>query len=319
MRPKHRLFEVKNIVIYLVLTFLRSSYSKLLGYLVERFTIKTAQIFGIRMLPFRVRQLVSLSLPSNPLSAQNLPTINVAIPCHEKDFHNLEKVIEGARAEVLNPIGKFLLITPESWVPHLCLRFSDCEVLSDESILNVHLIQAINKFVPVERRGWIVQQILKFLVVIKSDVSATLVIDADTVLVQPRVWLDEQGNQILCIAEEYHLSYKYHQGRFLGLEPILFSFVTHHQLMKGDSVRMLFGGENHSILKWLSDADFSENSAISEYDTYGEWMLTEQRQKVQFAKWNNLEIEYGFDQFNYKDLASNHRKFCSVSSHKRLN
>lgn len=317
MRPKHRLFEVKNIVIYLVLSFLRSSDSKLLGYLVERFTIKTAQKLGTRTLHFRVRQIVSLSQPSNPLSAQSLPIINVAIPCHKKDFDGLELVIQGARATVMNPIGKFILITPESWVHHLSLRFPDCEVLSDEGILDENFVQAINRIVPVERRGWIVQQILKFLVVLRSDVTATLVIDADTVLVQPRIWLDGKGNQIVCIAEEYHFPYKQHQRRALGLEPSLFSFVTHHQLMKSDSVRELFGIEGHGILKWLSDADFTENSAISEYDTYGESIVTKQRRMVRFAKWNNLEIDYGFDQMNYKELASRYRRFHSVSSHKR--
>jgi hypothetical protein len=312
-----RFFWFKDLVTNLGINFLRNSDSKFLGSLCEIVITKTANILGIRTLHFRIRQLVSLSQPSNPLSAQNLPTINVAIPCHKKDFDGLELVIQGARATVMNPIGKFILITPEFWVHQLSLSFSDCEVLSDESILDENVIQAINKFVPVERRGWIVQQILKFVVVLRGDVSATLVIDADTVLVQPRVWLDDKGNQIICISEEYHFPYKHHQRRSLGLEPSLFSFVTHHQLMKSDSVRELFGDEGHGILKWLSDADFTENSAISEYDTYGEWIVTEQRQMVQFAKWNNLEIDLGFDQIDYKELASNYKRFHSVSSHKR--
>ena len=315
MNPRFRKFPFSTTVARCFISSLRMISSRSLGNLSMKVTLRTARVFNIHTLDYRLRKLLSLTQPSDPLSKQSLPTIDIAIPCHEKDFRLLGLVIQGALATVRNPIGKITLVTPARWVPELRAKYPWCTILSDESVLNVDITEAINEFVPRHRKGWVVQQILKFLVVLRSEVSATLVVDADTVLVKSRVWLDRSGVQILCVAEEYHPTYKVHQEKVLGLGENLLSFVTHHQLMKKVSVQALFGIDGGGILKWLKEANFEENSCISEYDTYGEWVVTHESNKIVFAKWNNLSIKSNLSSISYMDLSEKYKKFHSVSNH----
>ena len=294
---------------------LRRSESKMLGFLVMRVSLSLAKIMNLQKLPYSLRQIISLAQPSNPLRDKNLPTIDIAIPCHVNDFDNLPLVIKGARVSVRNPIGNIRLITPEYLSMELQTRFPDCIVSTDESVLSADLVQAINELVPKERRGWITQQIIKFKTVIMSDQVATLILDADTVLLRPRIWLNLQGTQILCIANEYHLPYKKHIRKVFGGQSHLLSFVTHHQLMQRDSVREIFGQNGEGLIGWLKSADFNESSSISEYDTYGQWMLERNPHQIVFAKWNNVSAKLNSLKTSYTEILSDYPKYGSVSNH----
>jgi len=187
-----KLIRVFIAVIYRQLTNqLRKSESRMLGFLVMRVSLGLAKIMHLQKLPYSLRQIISLAQPSNPLRDGVLPTIDIAIPCHINDFDNLPLVIQGARVSVRNPIGNIRLITPEYLSMELQTRFLDCIVSTDESVLSADLVQAINELVPKERRGWIIQQIIKFQMVIMSDQVATLILDADTILLSPKISLTE--------------------------------------------------------------------------------------------------------------------------------
>jgi hypothetical protein len=222
----------------------------------------------LQKIPYALRQIISLAQPSDPLRGTILPTIDIVIPCHIKDFENLPLVIQGAKAGVINPIGEIKLITPEYLAMELQIRFPDCLVSTDESVLGADLVKAINEFVPKEGRGWVIQQVIKFRMAIMSEQVATLILDADTVLLSPKIWLNSEGTQILCIANEYHLPYKNHIHKVFGGQTHLLSFVTHHQLMQRDSVREIFGQNGEGLIDWVKAADFNESFPISEYETY---------------------------------------------------
>jgi hypothetical protein len=278
-------------------------------------SLRLAKILHLQKLPYALRQIISLAQPSNPLRDGVLPTIDIAIPCHKNDFDNLPLVIQGARVSVRNPIGNIRLITPEYLSMELQTRFPDCIVSTDESVLSADSVQAINELVPKERRGWMIQQIIKFQMVITSDQVATLILDADTVLLSPRIWLDSEGTQILCIANEYHLPYKEHIRKVFGGQNHLLSFTTHHQLMKKDSVREIFGQNGEGLVKWLKLADFNESSATSDYETYGEWMVQRNPKQVVFAKWNNVSAKVNATKTSYAEILSGYSKYGSVSNH----
>ena len=263
--------------------------------------------------------MISLAQPLDPLVDRDLPLIDIAIPCHPKDFSNLSVVIEGARKNVKNPISKIILITPSSFTNELVKRFPDCTVLADESFLTPVVISTINAIVPLERRGWITQQVIKFLVGLNSDTNATLILDADTVLLSPRAWIDSHGVQVLDISYEFHSPYKKHQLKVIGGESYPLSFVTHYQLMKKESLKNLFGGNGEGILGWINAGDYSENSTISEYDSYGEWMLNNKQEEIRFSKWNNSEVKFGtLANSSYSELSTQYSKFCSISGHSYL-
>lgn len=306
-------------VAYLQLTNqLRRSESRILGVFVMRFSLSLAKIMNLQKLPYSLRQIISLAQPSNPLKDRNLPTIDIAIPCHIKDFENLPLIIQGAKASVSNPIGKIKLITPEYLSMELQTRFPDCIVSTDESVLGADLVKAINELVPKWRTGWIIQQVIKFRMAITGEQVATLILDADTVLLSPKIWLDSEGTQILCIANEYHLPYKKHIRKVFGGEDQLLSFVTHHMLMQKDSAREMFGQDGELVIEWLKLGDFNESSAISEYETYGEWMLKHKRNQIIFAKWNNVSAKLNFSNDSYEEIVDDYSRFSSVSNHSYL-
>ncbi len=297
---------------------LRRSESRMLGFLVLRVSLRLAKILKLQKLPHSLRHIISLAPPSNPLGGTNLPTIDIAIPCHTKDFDNLPLIIQGAKASVSNPIGKIILITPQYLSIELQSRFPDCIVSTDESVLGPNLAEIINELVPKERTGWIIQQVIKFRMAISSEQVATLILDADTVLLSPRIWLDSEGIQVICIADEYHLPYKKHIRRVFGGQTQLLSFVTHHQLMQKDFVGEIFGQDGEGLIEWIKLADFNESSSICEYETYGEWMVKHKPNQIVFAKWNNVAAKLNSGNSSYAEIVEAYSKYSSVSNHSYL-
>lgn len=297
---------------------LRVSESKFLGYFTVRVFLRIMSILHVKVIPLRIRRIISLAQLTDPLVDNSLPSIDVAIPCHEKDFKNLHLVIEGAKSSVKNPIDQIKLITPGYLAADLQSMFPECNVLTDETVLGPDLLMLITNSVPKETRGWIFQQAIKLRVVIQSTSVATLILDADTILLRPRVYLDKNCVQILSIADEYHLPYKNHQRRFFMGKSHQLSFVTHHQLMKRENVIEIFGPDGSGILRWLDLADYSEGSALSEYDTYGEWVLTHKGSSVRFSKWNNTPIKIDPNKVSYGELSDRYPLYCSISNHSYL-
>lgn len=297
---------------------LRKSDSRILGASFRSVLLSIASMARLPKLPFRLRELISLSQPSNPLKGEALPTIDVAIPCHAKDFENLPLVIQGLRANVKNPVGRIVLITPEHLSQELQTKFPDLHVLTDENVLGVGIADALVELVPQERRGWITQQLIKFQVAMSSDTMATLILDADTILLKPRIFINAQGVQVLCVANEFHIPYKKHQRRVFGGQNYLLSFVTHHQLMKKDTLKAIFGHNGEGLLQFIKLADFSESSAISEYDTYGEWAITHRPSEIAFAKWNNLSVKIIPNKTSYEEIKDKYRLYHSISTHSHL-
>jgi hypothetical protein len=272
-----------------------------------------------RVLPHRVRTLLSLAQPISPLKVLGAPAIDILIPCHSKDFAKLELTIQSARACVLNPIGDVKLITNSNFVDVLKKKFPDCKVFSDEYFLSVEMIQEVINRVPLDRQGWVFQQVIKFAACLQSDTEGCLVLDADTILIQPRVWLDSSGVQILSISEEYHTPYVRHYMSTFGQGVCPWSFVTHHQLMQRNVLRSMFDGLSDGLLSWLATADFDDVSAISEYHSYGQWIVSNRKELVSFAKWNNGSQKFdSISKSSYGAISENFSKYCSVSAHSYL-
>jgi hypothetical protein len=281
-------------------------------------SLSIAKTINLKKMPYRLREIISFAQPSDPLRDEVLPTIDIAIPCHRKDVDNLHLVIQGARENVRNPIGQVILIAPKKLSIELEVRFPDCLILADESVLDAGIFKLVKRLVPEGRRGWVIQQLIKFQIAMSSNHAATLILDADTILLKPRVWLNGDHTQILCVAAEYHLPYKDHQRKMFGGQSSLLSFVTHHQLMKGDTVKEIFGCNGAGLVQWLQFADYTEESALSEYDTYGEWLVTHHPSKIRFAKWNNVSAKVNNRNTTYSEIRDRYSQFHSISNHSYL-
>jgi hypothetical protein len=255
----------------------------------------------------------------DPLSLVTPATIDVVIPCHPKDFAHLKLVLEGILHTVKNPIQSIRLITPEKSAAELKSKFPDAEVIPDETLLSEELLAIVQNSYPAARHSWIRQQLLKFMAVLKSEVEGSLIVDSDTVLLSQRTWLDTTGVQCLDIAFEYHLPYMMHLRDFLNISTFPASFTTHHQLMKRSVLQEIFGPRGERLSEWIQMGKSSETSPISDYETYGQFVISSYPRSVRLSKWNNTSGI--FDRAvndDYSTIKSRYQNFSSVSFHSYL-
>jgi hypothetical protein len=300
-------------------SLVRKTDSRLLGGIFRKSAIMAAKICRNGVIPAGLRKVLSLAQPVDPLKEGSIPAIDIVIPCHHKNFDLLYLTIEAARKCVLNPIGEVKLIANPDFVIELQERFPDCRILPETDFLTTEIMEKIENSVPLERRGWVIQQVVKFNASLVGSEQASLVLDADTILIRPRVWLDSREVQILCISEEYHMPYFDHYELVFGDALFPWSFVTHHQLMQKNVLKSMFGEDMNSLIPWLDKADFTSSSALSEYHTYGHWLTSNRPELVSYAKWNNTAEKIDLACVSgYSDFSLDHSKHFSVSCHSYL-
>jgi hypothetical protein len=141
------------------------------------------------------------------------------------------------------------------------------------------LQRAIDRFNPM-RQNWILQQCLKTLFVGASDLPV-LIIDSDT-FVNLNFHFIGGGVQLLCVGNDFHYPYSRHINKFLKIDPMGLSFVHHVQLQQPQIVQEIYG-ENvvAGLIRWLeSGLAQAEPSPVSEFQTYGDFILHNYPEKV---------------------------------------
>ncbi len=249
------------------------------------------------------RSVASVLQPRDPLRREReLPSITVAIPFVEKDLETLPLVVQSVFANVRNPIREILLITPGKGngtkaklettehrrvLAKILSESETCRLVFDGDVLGNLLSRVLNNQES-HRDGYAIQTIIKFKAALSADTSATLVVDADTVLLEPKTWITKNGVQLLHFSEEYHQPYRDLISSYFGFEPVFpGSFVTHHQLLQKDIVREIFGSDLE-IKEWYLLAKSSTRLKTSEYETYGQFVIKFFGGRYRFGNWSNL-------------------------------
>lgn len=250
----------------------------------------------------RSRLLVANLQPVNPLAGHtSLPEIELLVPFVEKDVWLVESVVIAACAASANPIGSVKLVTPHpdsTVVAELLASLTSSLqataneglpviVEGDKQVLGPELTQLFRR--NPQLRGWHAQQLVKFGAVLKSDYQATLVLDADTILLKQRVFLAANGVQILPIGQSYRRQYEAQfEGYFASRKKTPMMFITHHQLMQKDVVHKMFPRPS-SLLDWVRFSLLSDHFWISEYDSYGSFLERHFPRRVRYASWGNTK------------------------------
>jgi len=314
---------------------LRNSNSRVLGR-AFRWSLQAHVALTGRLPTGAHRAFASTCQPINPLrGARAVPQIDVAVPFVEKDLPALGLVVEGIYSTVANPIANLFLVTPndastgrprfsdpkshaeleslQKLFPHVSIRF-------DRDVLGPYLASQLLDNEQGKPGGWHLQQVLKYQLARTSEQVATLIVDADTVLLSRKVWLDNRGTQLLQFSEEFYQPYMNHFQEYFGLPKTLpVSYVTHHQLMQTDVVNAMFPTEQ-TLLDWVSCGLTDPHLKISEYESYGTYLLARNPKKVAFGTWSNLwsphlELTQQLaldEQKLVRDLLPD---YCSVSFH----
>lgn len=281
------------------------------------------------------RYLVSTRLKddSTDLKSTGNPKIEIVFVTTQKDFNSLKFAIPASVSSCsFQESVNIKLIVPQIDVaqaniiaglfPHLSIS-----VVPEEDMIPSDSLIAIKERFG-WRAGWVIQQILKVEAVRNSNFPGVLIIDSDTVLLQPRLWLDHELNQLLCASWEYNRPYY----EFLNKKSLCeivpkYTFVTHHMLMQPRFLREaleIAGWDNLESLvsDLINTSDQNEVSPFCiEYELYGQYMIHLRADKVKLRKWSNISVPpSGLPEGSLTPefLASMRNKYYSISLHSYL-
>jgi hypothetical protein len=274
------------------------------------------------------------SLPRvSDLDLVDLPRIELLIVVAEKDFKNLPLVVASALDSSLNQIERLVFVLPDKSLKSFNNLFEyhiwgvNFEVLLDSNLIDSNLLEDIRNLVG-RRAGWFIQQLLKVECVKRSNSKGVLVLDADTLLIEKRAWLDKHGRQILMPTWEYHQPYYEFLSKVFGIsEKFVDSFVSHHMLMQPTLLQKILQKSELGNLaslwqKILAESDLRGSSPVCiEYELYSQGVILEAKDSVTFVKWGNINYVPDSSFFAAGGLVKiqNHYKsFGSISLHTYL-
>ncbi|BBH23698.1 hypothetical protein Back11_50430 [Paenibacillus baekrokdamisoli] len=252
-----------------------------------------------------------------------LPKIDILIPAIEKDLGTLPYVIDSVRKQVKHPIGKFMIVSPDSKkIRQLCAR-KGCTFINEKTVLPITKKSINYQSARWDRSGWLFQQLLKLGGSKLGKQDYYLVIDADTVLIRPHVFKTTGGRTVFYYRKwsqpEYFKTYKKLMGRKADSPT---SFVTHYMLFERAKVaRLKRIIEAKHQTSWHSAIIRSINKkqqfGFSEFETYGNFLHAHYRNQYVLKKALNTSLHMnasGLTEAKRKKLAL---KYRSVSFHKR--
>lgn len=261
-----------------------------------------------------IRKFVDLSQIQHPLGKLSTSSISVVIPCHPKDIAILSLTLEGLERNCLNPISEVIIVSPDELeidkIEKLSLRF-----INDRTVVSSEIIKIIKDNFPTSKFGWVFQQILKIRTATDfSQAENILIIDSDTILTKPTLFV-EGHCQVLNISREYHRQYiKQYQDFSKTNFDLGLSFVTHYQLWQRDILEKLWSSDR--LVEWLLCADKSSESSVSEYQSYGSYLIQNYPQRFKFSQWGNAEVSRTLtDNLSYEGISGLFPGARSISIH----
>ena len=284
-------------------------------------------------LPYKIRVAVAESAAQNPLYSSGVTkpnSISVMIPCIEKDLPLLMTCIEGIKRNVINPVDKISIITNCPELIKLQVD-TEIEVITEVNYLPQSIQEHVRRNIPPAVQGWVSKQLIVMYFIYMSKQEGVLTVDADTILLNPRVFLSDH-KQILCPVVEYALHDAITTRKTWKSAGVSFgiSFKAHHMLMKPKVVREMFddlGGFEQGSLDWVNSTLEENWMPFSEFHSYATWILNRYPSEVAFAKWGNIRVSRKKEEKVFKHespleryayLKEKHSRHNSVSFHHYL-
>lgn len=301
--------------------------------ILQKIAIKFYSLFlNLRGINFDFdRYLRVNSIRNNSLKVEpNLPPIEVMVPAAIKDLDSAMLTIASVFRYSANPITKVLLIVPESDVEIFrnritLLSLENILVQSENEVLGDTFIKRLKENFPI-RFGWVLAEFLKFKIVFSSKANGILVIDADTILTNSRVWLTSNHSQELFPVYEYHKHYfEYLERIGVAMANVDTSFMSHYLLFQPKIYRELFFettvSDEFGLLNTLiGDLNLDSHSPVCFcYEAYSHFALKRYPERMMITKWSNTQVSRKklIGELE-KYLSIGQRYFNSISSHSYL-
>jgi hypothetical protein len=255
------------------------------------------------------------------------PEIELLIVAAEKDFSLISESSRRAIQFSLNPITTLTLVVPASAtdkLPDLSTLPVEVKVVEEESLIDASLLQRLKRTFK-DRSGWLLQQYLTIRFVEESQARGVLTLDADTLLIEPQLWLDANNRQILHVSSEYVPAY-YEFLASIGIsEAVPFTtHVTHHMLMQPWILRSIFethSTNSHRVLEQALDfhVKTGQMQFCLEFELYGQAARRFFQEKLRLGKFCNRTVELEFDKDSAGGIHTAVRRakgtYHSISAH----
>ena len=260
---------------------------------------------GVNFISFFGRFVFANRVPNRVIrQREDVPEIELLVCSTSKDFWLLTDCITHAIKSSVNPISKVSVVVPSRDV-EVCL--AEMTRLIEEIDIDFSVIDE-NSLIPDTARnvlfqkmgrsyGWALQQFLTVAFVCNSYSKGVLAVNSDTIILQPRLWLEKDGKQELLVSSEFHKPY-YEVLEKLDptLSNIEFSLICHQMLFQPDFFRQIFSELNvDSISQFiglvLENADLAQRSPFCvEFELYGQKILRKYPKKVILNRFANISV-----------------------------
>ncbi len=262
------------------------------------------------------------------LALRNVPkdspvAVDVLILAVPKDYATLPLVIKSIKTFVKHPIGEIIIVAPDSSEVRLIAETSGCVFRDETQFLPISKQDIEYSVNGLDRSGWLFKMLLIFA---GDKICANehfLVIDADTLLIRPHVFAKD-GKTLLLYSDEYHPPYFTAYRNLLGKNPpSCVSFVCHYMLFHRPKLNALrLAIEHHTGMTWyqaiIENTDRTIPSGFSEYETYGNFVLSRYPNSVWMEYWFNLSMDGSKVDLNHLPNSwSQHYRAVSFHSYNR--
>jgi hypothetical protein len=231
--------------------------------------------------------------------AESPVPLDIVIPVIDKDADTLPFVIDSAREWLRHPITNIYLVCPlDSRRIQAIASEKGCVCIDEAGLLPITKRDIQYKVEGIDRSGWLYQQFLKW----RGDAFTTekhfLILDSDTVLIAPHVFVSE-GLQYFDYCDTVHQPYFDAYSRLMGhTAPCPVSLTSHHALVDKEVLAQLKERlEKDSGTDWyraiMGAIDHKQMSSHSDYDTYGQFFFETRKSSMVIRYWHNKSLPRG--------------------------
>jgi hypothetical protein len=263
------------------------------------------------------------------------PKIDLFFACAGKDLQTLSLAIESAAQRVQNPVESINVVVPdpEQEVASTLLAtelstdtYGRLSLSVDSQWIGEKTLRKIKAVFGV-RFGWILQQLITTNFVLNSDANGVLVVNSDTILLTPMLFLDSRGSQILLRSSEFNPPYYKFLSSLDSSVEFPATHVTHHMMMQPQLMREIFDHLGFQSIDDLASTalEFAEvqeqREFCLEFELYAQFVKKLFPDRVIEAKFANISVARSGDLPFLRrevDKIAKINKFNSVSFHDYL-
>ena len=233
---------------------------------------------------------------------ENLPEIEVFLPSTLKDVNVLILSIKSCINNSINPISRISIAVPTNEKAQFEIELAslgeiEIQVLDESTMISPKMIGRIREIFG-SRSGWVLAEFLKLYFVTQSNSPGVLVLDSDTILLRPQLWLDNDGIQSIFPVQERQSGYFELLSKLgLDMDTVEYSFMSHYMLMQPDIYKTMYSELAKSDPEILLERIITNRDPESKspfcicFEAYSHFGLKRYRARFKFSKWSNFGIK----------------------------